>query len=243
MSAYAPQPTGVGTPPDLPDLPDLPDYTIGFADAVRRGFRKYVTFDGRASRAEFWYWYLFVVGVLLVLIVLTTAIGSATAGPDGTLGPVFVIGFVLAGIFYAAVLLPTIAVACRRLHDAGLSGLFLLLSLISGLIPLIMCALPTSPNAVRYGPPGQPDPYGLPPGAYAPAPGYDPQQGYAPAPGYDPQQGYVPQPGHQPQQGYAPHPGYQPQQGQEGQQGHAGPRAPQGYGQPHPQQSDQPQRD
>lgn len=177
MSAYPPQPFGV------PSTAALPDYSISFADAVRRGFRRYVTFDGRASRAEFWYWYLFVVGVLLVLVVPSAAIGSATASPDGSVGPVFVVGFVAAGLFYAAVLLPTIAVACRRLHDAGFSGLYLLLGLVTGLIPLIMCALPTSPNAVRYGPPGEPAPlYGPPPGAYPPPPGYGPPPAYGAQP-------------------------------------------------------------
>ena len=179
-------------PPYAPgaDL-SLPDYSAGFTDAVCRGFKKYATFEGRASRAEFWFWYLFVVGVALVLLVPSGAIAAATASSsaDGAPSPAAAIGFGLIGVFYLAVLLPTLAVACRRLHDAGFSGLFLLLGLVTGLIPLIMCILPTSPNAVRFGPPGQPQPYGLPPGGYAPPQGYSPQQGYAP------QQGYVPQPG------------------------------------------------
>ena len=162
MSAYAPQPSSTAV------TPSLPDYSIGFVDAVKQGFRRYVAFDGRASRAEFWYWYLFVVGVLLILIIPSASIGSATASPDGSVGPVFVVGFVIAGLFYAAVLLPTIAVACRRLHDAGFSGLFLLLAFVTGLIPLIMCMLPTSAKAVQYGPPGTPGPPG-PPSSYNPS--------------------------------------------------------------------------
>ena len=195
MSAYDPPP-GAGPGASI----DLPDYSITFADAVKRGFKKYVSFNGRASRAEFWYWYLFVVGVEIALIAPTIAIASATQPAGGGLGPVGTVGLVVFGLFYLAILLPTIAIACRRLHDAGFSGLFLLLGLITGLIPLIMCLLPTSPNAVRYGPPGQPEqpgPYGLPPGGYAPAPGFDPQQAYGQQP-YG-QQGYGQPYGQQPE--------------------------------------------
>ena len=169
MSTYAPQPSG-GPGADAGTDLRLPDYSIGFAGAVRRGFKKYATFDGRASRAEFWFWYLFVVGGALVLAVPSGVIAGATASSssDGAPSPVAAIGFVLIGVFYLAVLVPTLAVACRRLHDAGFSGLFLLLGLVTGLVPLIMCILPTSPNAVRFGPPGEPQPYGLPSG-YAPS--------------------------------------------------------------------------
>jgi len=223
VSTYAPppdsQPSSLATAGTSTSI-DLPDYSVTFADAVRRGFRKYVTFSGRASRAEFWYWYLFVTGVLIILVLPTGAIASATSAGDGSVSPLVTVGFAAAGLFYAAVILPTVAVACRRLHDAGFSGLFLLLGLVTGLIPLIMCVLPTSPNAVRFGPPGQPGPYGLPPGGYAPAPGYDPQQAYGQQP---PAQGYGQQP---PPQGY----------GQPPQQGYGQQPPPQGYGQQPPSQ-------
>lgn len=198
MSTPTPSSAGIGS------SPALPDYSISFADAVRRGFRRYVTFNGRAGRAEFWYWYLFVVGVLLVLLVPAAAIGSATASPDGSIGPVFVVSLVAGGLFYAAVLLPTIAVACRRLHDAGFTGLFLLLALVTALIPLIMCMLPTSPNAVRYGPPGTPGPPVLPPSGYAPTAGYQPQQGYSPQQAHPTAQGYGQQPYGEPAYGQQP---------------------------------------
>ena len=229
MSTYAPQPDPQATTGATSI--DLPDYSITFADAVRRGFRKYVTFSGRASRAEFWYWYLFVTGVLLILVLPTGAIASVTTDSDGSVSPLVTVGFSLAGLFYAAVILPTIAIACRRLHDAGFSGLFLLLGLVTGLIPLIMCVLPTSPNAVRYGPPGDPGPYGLPPGGYAPAPGYDPQQTYGAQQGYGaPQQSYGQQP---PPQGY----GQQPTP-----QGYGQQSPPQAYGAQQPDPQDQGQR-
>lgn len=137
----------------------------------------------------------------------SVALGTATSS-DGSFSPVGAVGLVVAGLFYAAILLPTLAVACRRLHDAGFSGAFLLLAFVTGLIPLIMCMLPTSPSAARFGPPGQPgypgqpplppgypsgygqQPYGSPPQAYGPPPGYGQPAPYGPPPAY----GNTPQP-------------------------------------------------
>jgi hypothetical protein len=55
--SYQPDPTGTGQAPPPPL--DLPHYGIGFVDAVKRGFKKYATFKGRASRSEYWWWTLF----------------------------------------------------------------------------------------------------------------------------------------------------------------------------------------
>ena len=211
------------TPP--PGWP-VPDVT--FVEAVKRGFAQYIGFDGRASRREFWYFYLFAVGVLLVLLAPTIALGVATSTPasgSGGPGAVLTVGFSAVGLFYAAVLLPMLAVACRRLHDAGFSGLFLLLGLVTGLIPLVMCAFPTAPDAVRFNPgaqrlPGPGYPYAGPQDAYgAPA-----AAGYGqPDPRGDGQtdpQGL----GQSAPQGY----------GQTAPQGY-GQTAPQGYGQTAPQ--------
>ena len=76
-------------------------------EAVVQGFRKYAHFGGRATRAEFWWWVLFIV------------LGSAVfAGIDSLIGwdsP-------LATLFTLATLLPTLAVTARRLHDIGKTG-------------------------------------------------------------------------------------------------------------------------
>jgi uncharacterized membrane protein YhaH (DUF805 family) len=180
---------------------DHPWYGIGFLDAIKRGFKKYATFEGRASRGEYWWWVLFTGIIVFVLYGLAIGIGLATIRPNGQMGPAAIPIFVLIGLFGLAIIVPSIAVAVRRLHDAGYSGWFYLLALIpsvGGIIVLVLCALQTSPQAPKYGPP-------VPEGWQ---PGY-PQQGYL-QPGY-PQQGYL-QPGY-PQQGYQepgyPQPGYQ----------------------------------
>ena len=195
--SYQPQPAyplPLGEPPL-----DHPWYGIGFVDAIKRGFKKYAKFDGRASRGEYWWWVLFTGVALFVPYIIGIVVGVATASGRSDLSPAAIPFWVLAGVIWLAVIVPSIAVAVRRLHDAGYSGWFYLLALIpsiGGIILLVLCVMQTSPQAPKYGPP-VPEGWtpALPGGGYQQA-GY-PQQGY-------PQQGY-------PQQGY-PQQGY-PQQG------------------------------
>jgi len=80
--------------------------------------KDYVAFTGRARRQEYWMFTLFNVIASIVLSIIETAIG---------------INSVLTGIYSLAVLLPSLGVSARRLHDTGRSGWWLLI----GLIPLI----------------------------------------------------------------------------------------------------------
>ena len=92
--------------------------------------KKYATFDGRAHRTEFW---MFVLVSFIVSLVLN--IVDAIIGTGGDLG-----GGVLAGIYGLVVLIPSLAVGARRLHDIGKSGWWQLLALIPivGVIILIV---------------------------------------------------------------------------------------------------------
>ena len=80
--------------------------------------RKYAEFNGRARRSEYWYFVLF-----------NTLIGWALSG----IGYLFINDFqfgsfnVLSSLYSLAILLPSVAVAVRRLHDAGKSGWYYLL--------------------------------------------------------------------------------------------------------------------
>ncbi|MGI1662856.1 DUF805 domain-containing protein [Palleronia sp. KMU-117] len=96
---------------------------MGFQDAIRSVFSKYVTISGRASRSEYWWWFLFVVIGQVILGGIDSALFGA--GPDSP--------GLLAGLFSLAILLPSICVAGRRLHDRDMSAWWLLL----GLIPVI----------------------------------------------------------------------------------------------------------
>lgn len=80
--------------------------------------KDYVAFTGRARRKEYWMFILFNFIVSIVLSLVENMIGITQ---------------VLTGIYSLAVLLPSLGVTVRRLHDTGRSGWWILI----GLIPLI----------------------------------------------------------------------------------------------------------
>lgn len=101
--------------------------------------KKYTQFSGRAHRTEYWTFFLVSLGISIVLSIVEGILGS-----PGLLG----------AIYSLAVLLPSLAVSVRRLHDIGRSGWWLLLGLtIVGLIVLFVFAVQDSqPGANAYGP-------------------------------------------------------------------------------------------
>ena len=147
---------------------------MGFVTAVKLCFARYATFRGRSIRSEFWWWTAFDVFVAYGLGGLLRK-----AGAD----------WIAAGLGWALVL-PTLAVTTRRLHDVGRSGwwqlgmfvpgLLVILSmlvfpvpvlaisgsilLLGGVILLIYWLIdPGEPGPNAYGPP--PTPPALPPSA------------------------------------------------------------------------------
>ena len=147
--SYQPQPSNAVSPPL-----ELPHYGISFGGAVARGFKKYATFTGRASRSEYWWWTLFTFLTYLVLGLVTYVVGTVTSRDGGrTPGLVAVPFIILFAAFFLGILVPTLALTVRRLHDAGYSGLFALLLLIpylGSLIILIFALLPSSPAGAKY---------------------------------------------------------------------------------------------
>ncbi len=90
---------------------------MSFQDAVRTCLQKYVDFSGRAGRPEYWWFFLFNVLVSVVMEIINAIIGTQILGI----------------IVSLALLLPSIAVGVRRLHDTNRSGWWILI----GLIPLV----------------------------------------------------------------------------------------------------------
>jgi uncharacterized membrane protein YhaH (DUF805 family) len=89
---------------------------MSLVDAVKTCFAKYVTFSGRARRSEYWWWALF----YLIVAVIFSGIGTAAHAPA-------------LGLVTILILLPTLAVTIRRLHDTNRSGWWILI----GLIPIV----------------------------------------------------------------------------------------------------------
>ena len=135
------------------------DGRMSLKEAVASVFRKYAEFQGRARRSEFWYFALFnflVYSLSSVIYYLIMALG-ASGGTYGSLAAAFSGGsalMILYGIYSLVIILPGLAVACRRLHDIGRSGAYLLFAFIPavGFIFLLIWFLQEGdPGANRYG--------------------------------------------------------------------------------------------
>ena len=108
--------------------------------------KKYADFSGRARRREYWFYILFYVIILVVLTICDTIIGTTMQGAG--LG-------ILTLIYLLAVLIPTLAVTVRRLHDTGRSGWWILIQLVpivGVFILLYFLVSDSNPGTNAYGP-------------------------------------------------------------------------------------------
>lgn len=126
--------------------------------------RKYAEFEGRARRSEYWLFTLFQVLVTFGLFLVLVMVAAATGGDGDQAGAAAVMIMALLGLFCLAMLIPSLAVSIRRLHDSDKSGWWLLLSFVpfGGFVVFIFTLLDGTPGDNRYGP----DPKGRP--GYAP---------------------------------------------------------------------------
>lgn len=136
---------------------------MGFVEAVRTCLEKYATFSGRARRSEYWWFFLFGVLSSLVANVLDALVFGVSVEPVGTVQDATTSGL---DVFYfvpsifglalgIALLLPSISVAVRRLHDRGKSGWWWwlwLLPIIGWIIMLIWYVSRGTIGPNAYGP-------------------------------------------------------------------------------------------
>ena len=140
-----------GLPPLTPDIAPLPGASFG--EAIKRFFQRYAQFRGYASRSEFWWSYLFLVGSIFILYLVfgvSLAALIVNEASESSAGLVLTLVMGIIGIFGLATFVPHIAVMVRRLHDTGQSGLWALFT-IAGLeiVPLIMCCFDSRPDLYR----------------------------------------------------------------------------------------------
>lgn len=123
-----------------------------FVDAVKSAYQNYVTFTGRATRSEFWFWVLF--QFLMNLVIGLIFGGGHMVMGDGAMGMRYEGGLV-ANLWGLANFLPALAVAVRRLHDVDKSGwwmLIFLIPLVGWIILIVWYATKGTPGANRFGP-------------------------------------------------------------------------------------------
>lgn len=94
-----------------------------------RPLKRYAEFSGRSPRAEFWWFFLFtMIAYLIVWFLLMGAVGasmsSANAGAEPSVGMLGAlgVGVIFIGLFWLAIIIPTIALQVRRIHDLDRTG-------------------------------------------------------------------------------------------------------------------------
>tara|TARA_Y100000741_G_C17920908_1_gene423480 strand:+ start:43 stop:411 length:369 start_codon:yes stop_codon:yes gene_type:complete len=101
---------------------------MNFLESISVCFSKYANFDERASRSEYWWFYLFCILLIWGMGILGIIAGGGGYGYD-----------MLSGLASLITIVPSLAVGARRLHDTGKSGWHQLWAItIIGIIPLII---------------------------------------------------------------------------------------------------------
>jgi uncharacterized membrane protein YhaH (DUF805 family) len=111
-----------------------------------QALKQYAVFKGRARRKEYWFFALF----NLIVSVVLTGVDYMTGSLDMELG----VGL-LSGLYSLAILIPSLAVTVRRLHDTDRTGWWLLIAfipLIGAIVLLVFMLLDSKPGDNQYGP-------------------------------------------------------------------------------------------
>lgn len=108
--------------------------------------RKYAVFHGRASRKEFWFFFLFHFLIISALMKLALNALMGLTESDASTIPLL--------LYVCATAIPVLAVQVRRLHDINFNGLWFLIGGIPGgvVFLLIFYVQPSQPSENRYGP-------------------------------------------------------------------------------------------
>ncbi len=108
--------------------------------------KKYADFSGRARRSEYWFFALFFILICIGLVFIDGLIG--TVRPEVGIG-------ILTGLFILAMLVPSLAVTVRRLHDTDRSGWWYFIQLVPLVGPIVLFVFTVQDSqagANRFGP-------------------------------------------------------------------------------------------
>ena len=123
---------------------------MSFGTAIGSFFSKYATFSGRARRSEFWYSVLFTTLVSAVIGAIwpgTVVVVDGMSFPQSSLQ---------SNLWQLAILVPSLALTWRRLHDAGRKGtyyLFILIPIVGWIMLFIQLVKDSQPGANAFGEP------------------------------------------------------------------------------------------
>lgn len=124
-------------------------------DLMLAPLRRYAEFEGRSRRSEYWLFALFQILLYIAMAVVGGGAASllSSAGSEDLAGVVAAVLMVAFVIVMLGLFIPSLAVTVRRLHDAGFSGWWVLLSLIplGGLVVFIFTVLDGTPGPNQYG--------------------------------------------------------------------------------------------
>ena len=136
------------TPPPLTKVVTVDRYNVeenyGIVDWFKKSMKNYTNLSGRARRKEFWYFVLVQIGLTVLAMILDTVVfGSESES--------FNVGVAF------GMLVPSIAVTIRRLHDTSRSGWWFLISLVPllGILLIVFLASDTKPETNQWGIPAK----------------------------------------------------------------------------------------
>ncbi len=109
---------------------------VTFQEAIQLFFSRYVDFQGRSRRSEYWWVALFNVIVFGVGTVLAMVLGGVNF-ETGEMGVAGYVIFGLLGLYALGIILPSIGLFIRRLHDINQTGWIYLGLVLLGFVPLI----------------------------------------------------------------------------------------------------------
>ncbi len=107
---------------------------------------KYAEFKGRADRKEFWYFAAALIAINVIFSILISVLGGITFLKWTIL--------IIQALISLALLVPSLAVSVRRMHDIGKGGGWIFINLvpfIGSIWYLILCIKESEPAPNRFG--------------------------------------------------------------------------------------------
>ena len=125
-----------------------PAQMMGFVDAVMSCLKGSLTFDGRASRSEYWWFALAYMGIVMGTSVISGVLAVILGDAGG------LIGLLLTLIVYIGLIPAILSAIVRRLHDLGKSGWWYwicLIPLVGAILLLVWMVMDGEPQPNAYG--------------------------------------------------------------------------------------------